>query len=1564
MLMRRSSVFVVCFVLLASAAPAYAAPPDNPANRQRVIVQLRPAGPSPRGFAAQFVEARGGKIGAIYEHALKGFAAELPEAAIDALSHNPNVVSITPDQIVSIAGQDIPTGFDRIEADRAPAAPTSSTGCPAGESCTDVDVAVLDTGSNAHPDLNVVSRVDCSALFGPCTENAGHDGHGHGTHVAGIAAALDNSIGVVGVAPGARIWSVKVLGDDGTGFLTSLIAGVDWVAARAGQIDVVNMSLAGAFNDPGFNTAITNTVAAGITFVAAAGNDGIDAAGTSPANHPDVIAVSAVADGDGAGGRLGAFFCRDDQTDDTFATFSNYGPVVDIAAPGVCIRSTWNDGGYATKSGTSMASPYVAGAAARYVAQNGRDADGDGDVDGLDVARVKADLLADGIPQNADPTLGGFTGDTDGFAEPLLFVNGPAFGGTGTLVVATPDSTPPPAPTLSALPDGFTVDLVWVEASDPESGILSYRLWRDGLLLTEVDHATLSYRDRGDPNTTYSYEVSAVNRQGGEGPRSALATATTSSDDPTDAGWWTLDDGGGTQAADASAWRRAGALVNGPVWSAGQSGGALTFDGSDDRLDLDPAILNGFGDITATMWLKTTKPGPQALVSGANAGNSNEYLIYLASPTNLRLYTGSSPTAGVSWNLPFSIADGAWHHLAVVRDDTRNRADLYLAGSWVGAWGVALDPIDIESDGLLLGQDQDSVGSGFETFEALSGTLDEVGLYTRVLSAAEIAELAEADATPPTAPGTPTATVDVLRVDLTWTAAGDPESGIAGYQIWRGTDMGGAKTLLAAVPGTQTSYPDARTAPTTTYYYEVRAVNGVGLVGSPSTPETTATTGAGSGDPALMGWWMLDDGTGNVAADSSDYGLDGSLVNGPEWDPDGQIGEGLTFNLHVDPTDLDDRVDLDAQILDGASDVTVALWVKTNKTGVQALVSGANAGNDAEFEVVLLSNPNLQLRFYTGETNETHVVWPVPGVADGTWHHLAVTRDAANDQATLYVDGISEGALGAVFNQLAVDPGGLLLGQEQDSVGGGFDPSQAFLGSLDDVRLYRRLLSDTEIADLAGLTLPDTTPPVISLVGDNPIDVEAGSVYVDAGATALDNIDGDLTGSIVTVNPVDTAVLGPYTVTYDVADSSGNPATQVTRTVNVVDAPVVSDVYAVSESTIQGSISDGDWMATFSSDDVYEALTEHHSGGRPSQRVSSLDHRWTFEIGNPDHVAVIVEARRAPNPDGDDFTLEYSTDGAPFLPLLVIDGADDSIRQAALPYGTNGTVVVRVSDSDRTQGNASLDTVLIDELFLRTTSGSSGMPQVSVSATDPTAAEAGLEPGEFTLTRSNTDGTLTVAIGLSGTAGPPDFDPVATSVDFPVGAATATVAITPVDDDDPEGSESVVLTVLPGSGYEAGVPASAVVMITDDDAPLAPDAYAISETTIEGSISDGDLTATLSSDEVYEAIREEPYAGGKRSRLEHQWTFDVAGDSSVVFSVEAFRLSDSDEFVFAYSTDGTNWTDMLTVTKIADDDLAQTFALPAGTSGTVYVRVRDTDRTKSDPVLATVWVDHMFIRSG
>ena len=297
-------------------------------------------------------------------------------------------------------------GIARIDADLNPLSNIDGI-----DERIDVDIAILDTGIDMnHPDLNVIEFVNF-------VENSSDDDdrQGHGSHVAGISAALDNDVGVVGVAPGAKLWAVKVLGDNGQGSLSSIVSGIDYVTQHADEIEVANMSLGGEFSSDILNQAITNSVAAGIIYVVAAGNDDTDAASFSPANHPQVITVSAIADSDGKSGGTGPQTSAG--SDDSFATFSNFGSVVDIAAPGVDIQSTFRDGGYARLSGTSMSSPHVAGVAALYIAQEGRDLNGDQNIDEKDVSLLKDLLVVNGIPQNDSK---GFSGDPDNFAEPLV----------------------------------------------------------------------------------------------------------------------------------------------------------------------------------------------------------------------------------------------------------------------------------------------------------------------------------------------------------------------------------------------------------------------------------------------------------------------------------------------------------------------------------------------------------------------------------------------------------------------------------------------------------------------------------------------------------------------------------------------------------------------------------------------------------------------------------------------------------------------------------------------------------------------------------------------------------------------------------------------------------------------------------------------------------------------------------------------------------------------------------------------------------------------------------------
>jgi subtilisin len=302
-----------------------------------------------------------------YSHVMKGFSAVLPPQALERVKRDPRVAFVSEDRIVTTQAQTLPTGVDRTDAEQN----TVNKG-------TGIGVAVIDTGIDlTHPDLagNIVANKSCVK-----GKKNGMDDNGHGTHVAGTIAALNNATGVVGVAPEAKLIAVKVLNAQGSGTWSSIICGIDWVTANKAtyNIKVANMSLGGGgssdnncgnSNNDALHRAICRSRNAGITYVVAAGNSNANTNGFVPAAYDDaVITVSALGDSDGAPNGSGAFTGYG--ADDTFASFSNYGTAVDIAAPGVAILSTWKSGGYSSISGTSMASPHVAGAAALYLTSN------------------------------------------------------------------------------------------------------------------------------------------------------------------------------------------------------------------------------------------------------------------------------------------------------------------------------------------------------------------------------------------------------------------------------------------------------------------------------------------------------------------------------------------------------------------------------------------------------------------------------------------------------------------------------------------------------------------------------------------------------------------------------------------------------------------------------------------------------------------------------------------------------------------------------------------------------------------------------------------------------------------------------------------------------------------------------------------------------------------------------------------------------------------------------------------------------------------------------------------
>ena len=280
----------------------------------------------------------------VYSAALRGFAAPLTRGQIEALQKHPLVAYIEPDGEMRLLAQTLPWGVDRIDAD------VSSTRAGDGSGdIANVNVYVLDNGvDRTHPDLNVVNHVNFTTAANAPT-------CAHGTRVAGVLAARDNSIAVVGVLPGAPITAVKVTTCDPViGSTSTVIKGVDWVTQNARKPAVANMSI-GGFPSSALDSAVKRSADSGVLYVIAAGNSSMDACWTSPqraGTHAGVLTVAATTFGD------------------TEASFSNYGRCVDIWAPGANILTTDLGGATVTSSGTSYAAPHVGGVAGLYLSIN------------------------------------------------------------------------------------------------------------------------------------------------------------------------------------------------------------------------------------------------------------------------------------------------------------------------------------------------------------------------------------------------------------------------------------------------------------------------------------------------------------------------------------------------------------------------------------------------------------------------------------------------------------------------------------------------------------------------------------------------------------------------------------------------------------------------------------------------------------------------------------------------------------------------------------------------------------------------------------------------------------------------------------------------------------------------------------------------------------------------------------------------------------------------------------------------------------------------------------------
>jgi subtilisin family serine protease len=290
--------------------------------------------------ASRAAQASNATVTHVYTKAIRGFAVRVSaQGLLHMRRNNAEISYCEQDQVVTTTQRKPKSGTDSPSTQEVPWGIARVRG---GASGTFNTAWIIDSGIQLdHPDL----RVDRQRSRSFISDSSPNDANGHGTHVAGTVAAIDNTVGVIGVAPGATLVAVRVLDRRGSGSISGVIAGVDYVAQNGRAGDVANMSLGGGAS-LSLDTAVINAAAPGVRFTIAAGNSSAHAGNYSPAraNGPNVYTVSSFESGD------------------AFSSFSNYGnPPIDFAQPGSSIKSTWIGSGYNTISGTSMAAPHLAG---------------------------------------------------------------------------------------------------------------------------------------------------------------------------------------------------------------------------------------------------------------------------------------------------------------------------------------------------------------------------------------------------------------------------------------------------------------------------------------------------------------------------------------------------------------------------------------------------------------------------------------------------------------------------------------------------------------------------------------------------------------------------------------------------------------------------------------------------------------------------------------------------------------------------------------------------------------------------------------------------------------------------------------------------------------------------------------------------------------------------------------------------------------------------------------------------------------------------------------------------